>query len=242
MAAEPTGPAAAAPSEAAEPAGDAWLQPQNIPALVRRFCQAPLDPATCWYAVSALSQPPSKQHAAVIRTFEAAGGIPALVQFTSAPIYSEGDREAAGIPYESMRRALGVVARLASSRSRRADAIVAAGGVAPLVRLMSSGWMCAEAATRALLSVLISASDGDAAKDAVVAAGGIPAALSFLSSGANDRSECPPNLQPTIQLLCALAADSPARQQAMHEAGGIAALLRSVQGCYALARARSERW
>lgn len=82
---------------------------------------------------------------------------------------------------------------------------------------------------------LAASSADDAGKDAVVAAGAIPAALELLNSNPNDdRYVC--DQEHTIELLSALAADSPCRQQAIAEAGGIVVLLRSLQDYFRAGR------
>lgn len=110
--------------------------------------------------------------------------------------------------------------------AQRAADILAVGGVAPLVQLMSSGSVSLQVgATLVLVNMTCRAHGGrgEAACAAVAAApGAIALAVEHLDSSSAE------NAEHAAMLLTHLALDSASRQQALQKAGGIAACERCV--------------
>lgn len=108
----------------------------------------------------------------VAASMAAAGAIPVLVQLISGSQNSE-----------LLTPAAAVLVNVACDSPSRADAIVAAGGLAPLTRLMRSGIDRLQFnAGVALCNIAARATDSDAACDAILAAGAAPVASTLLDS------------------------------------------------------------
>lgn len=143
----------------------------------------------------------------------AAGVIPAL-----ALIVCTSPRPAV------LRHSSRLLAELALRSPQRAAANVAAGCAAPLVQLMGSDSADLRSSAISAVAVLTrhSAIDDHATIYAIVAAGALPAAIRNLS---NDDEAA----KSAALSISNLAVDSPRRKQAMHEAGGAAALVGCLQ-------------
>lgn len=115
---------------------------------------------------------------------------------------------------------------LAYSSPYRADAVLAAGGVPPFVRLMSSDNVHLHWSAALGLVHIVSFAGGDAAAAAAASAGAIPAAVHLLGSSSVA------SVEQAIKLLYLLASSSPGREQAIHRQ---AALPRSCAACSAAA-------
>lgn len=188
-----------------------------VPALVRRLRSGNEEQQT--YAVVTLHRvlflnSLEGRHAPVAAAVAAA--IPELVQILRT-----------SQSFDVLPQAAETLGALACDHSQRADAVVACGGVGALVeRLSSDNEHMQEAASNALVSVIRSASSSDAVSEAA-AAGAIPLAVKYLSSSSS--SSNPEIARNCARLLTHLALDSPSRQQAIHSAGAIPALVRCLQ-------------
>lgn len=190
---------------------------RGIPALVRRLRrgnqgqQQAVALELLGMFSSALQAERSEEVAAAMA---AAGAVPIAVQIISHSRHSDLVQNAAAI-----------LAALALDSAPRAEAIRAAGAVAPLVQLLHSDSEALRQSAMGTLTAMASHAVGDeyAARAASAADEVVPAAIQPLDS--SDARI----VDKASRMLRILTADSPSRQQAIHAAGGIPALVRSVQ-------------